>query len=119
VAAIQPARSSAVSPFSPLSTATAKVEPLPGNPESSTRGIFLRLKVNQDSPLSITIDDYPSQRYDLKAGDLIEWKADRQFTLDLGNAGWVEAEFNGKALQPMGQEGRPAHVVLKAEGVER
>ncbi len=116
VAVIQPALSSAVaSAPPPLAAAASKAETLPVNSESSSRGIVLRLKVNQDSSLNITIDDF-SQQYDLKAGDLIEWKADRQFTLDLGNAGGVEAEFNGRALQPLGAKGQPAHIVLKADG---
>jgi hypothetical protein len=64
----------------------------------------------------MTIDGTISQQYDLKSGDLIEWKGEQVFTLDLGNAGGVEAEFNGKSLPPFGEVGRPAHVVLKAEG---
>jgi hypothetical protein len=57
-----------------------------------------------------------SQQYDLKAGDLIEWKADKVITLEVGNAGGIEAEFNGKPLKPFGQPGKSAHVVLKADG---
>lgn len=79
-------------------------------------GIVLKLKVNQDSWLNITIDDAVSQHYDLKAGDLIEWKGDRVFALDMGNAGGIEAEFNGKPLKPLGEPGTTAHVVLKADG---
>lgn len=78
-------------------------------------GIVLRLKVNQDCLLNITIDGTLSQQYELKAGDLIEWKGEKVFSLDLGNAGGVEAEFNGKILPPFGEDGAPAHVVLKAE----
>ena len=79
-------------------------------------GIILRLKVNQDCWLNITIDEKVSQQYDLKAGDLIEWKGEKVFALDLGNAGGVEAELNGKPLKPFGEQGRTAHVVLKGEG---
>ena len=80
-------------------------------------GIILKLKVSQDCWLNITIDDAVSQQYDLKAGDLIEWKADRVFSLDIGNAGGIEAEFNGKPLKPFGEPGKTAHVILTAEGV--
>jgi cytoskeleton protein RodZ len=79
-------------------------------------GVVLRLKFNQDSTLNITIDGTVSQHYELKAGDLIEWKAEDSFSLDLGNAGAVDAEFNGKPLKPFGAPGVPVHVVLKAEG---
>ena len=84
--------------------------------ELRPKGIVLRLKFNQDSTLNLTIDDSISQHYELKSGDLIEWKAEKSFALDLGNAGGVEAEFNGKPLQPFGASGVSAHVVLKADG---
>lgn len=86
------------------------------SPSPASRGIVLRLKINQDCWLNMTIDRTLSQQYDLKAGDLIEWKGEQVFSLDLGNAGGVEAEFNGKSLPPFGESGRPAHVVLTAEG---
>lgn len=93
-----------------------KDEARPATAEPRGSGIVLRLKVNQDCWLNITIDDAVSQQYDLKAGDLIEWKGERGFTLDLGNAGGVEAEFNGKPLKISGEQGQPVHLVLKADG---
>jgi transcriptional regulator with XRE-family HTH domain len=82
------------------------------------KGIFLRLKVNQDCWLNIDIDGEMSRQYYLKAGDLIEWKGDKYFALDVGNAGGVEVEFNGKPMKPLGEVGKPVHVVLKADGAE-
>jgi cytoskeletal protein RodZ len=79
-------------------------------------GIILRLKVNQDCWLNITIDNTVSQQYDLKAGDLIEWKGEKVFTLDIGNAGGIEGEFNGRHLGAFGEQGKAAHVTLKAQG---
>lgn len=81
-------------------------------------GAVLKLKVNQDCWLNITIDGAISQQYDLKAGDLIEWKAEDSIALDLGNAGGVEAVFNGKQLAPFGEQGKVAHIVLKAESAK-
>jgi cytoskeleton protein RodZ len=78
-------------------------------------GIILRLRFNQDSWLSITIDDSISQRYDLKAGDIIEWKGARSFVLDIGDGTAAEAEFNGRPLKALGEAGKPAHVELKGE----
>ena len=102
-----------------LSSARGETPPLPGGAETSPApggkqsGIVLRLRFNQDSWLSITIDDSISQRYDLKAGDIIEWKGQRSFALDLGDGGAVEAEFNGRPLNALGEPGKPAHVELK------
>ncbi len=85
-------------------------------PGTNPGGIVLKLKVNQDCWLNITIDGTLSQQYDLKAGDLIEWKGERVFSLDLNDGGGVEAEFNGKTLPPFGAAGSPAHVDLTADG---
>lgn len=86
-----------------------------GNYSSRTdRGIVLRMRALEDGYLNLTIDDAITQHYDLKAGDLIEWKADRVFSLDMENAGGVEAELNGKLLKPFGAKGSPAHIILSA-----
>lgn len=83
--------------------------------EPPPEGIVLKLKANQDSSLNVTIDGTVSQEYDLKAGDIIEWKADTIIALDMGNAGGMEAELNGKPLKPFGAPGKSAHVELKAD----
>jgi cytoskeletal protein RodZ len=110
---VQAARSSARPPISP--TTPDPVASVPIAPASTPTGAILKLKVNQDCWLNITIDGAVSQQYDLKAGDLIEWKADESIALDLGNAGGVEAEFNGKPLASFGEPGKVAHIVLKSE----
>jgi cytoskeletal protein RodZ len=74
----------------------------------------LRLKAIEDGSLNLTIDETTTQHYDLKAGDLIEWKGEKSFSLDLENAGGVEAALNGKLLKPFGKKGAPAHIVLSA-----
>jgi transcriptional regulator with XRE-family HTH domain len=87
----------------------------PSPPVSREKGIVLKMKALEDAFLVVTIDDMISQQYDLKAGDIIEWKAEKVFSLDLDNAGGVEAELNGKILKPFGEKGMSAHVVLKAD----
>ena len=125
--AVQPQRSSAAAPSGATPTqasappataapaATPSTAPVP--PASAPRrdGIVLRLRFNQDSWLSITIDDSISQRYDLKAGDIIEWKGARSFVVDIGDGAAAETEFNGRALKALGEAGKPAHVELKAD----
>jgi len=93
--------------------------PEPAVSAPAVSGIVLKLKVNQDCWLNITIDGAVSQQYDLKAGDLIEWKGERFFSLDLGNAGGVEAELNGQALPSFGEAGKTAHVILPADYSEK
>jgi cytoskeleton protein RodZ len=88
------------------------------NLQPVTKGLVLKIKVVEDGWLDVTIDDAVTQHYELKSGDLIEWKGDRGFMLDVGNAGGVEAELNGKTLKPFGKIGESAHVVLDASGVK-
>jgi cytoskeleton protein RodZ len=80
----------------------------------AVQGIVLKMRALEDGYLNLTIDEAITQHYNLKAGDLIEWKADKVFSLDMENAGGVEAELNGKLLKPFGEKGAPAHIVLSA-----
>lgn len=97
----------------PATASAPAAAPAAPRPENRHEGVVLKLRFTQDSWLNITIDDSISQRYDLKAGDLIEWKGSHSFTLDIGDGGAVEGEFNGKPLKALGEKGKPAHVELK------
>ncbi len=77
------------------------------------------MRVIQSGTLTVTIDGSPSQGYELVVGDSIEWKADKNITLELSNAGGVEAELNGKQLKPFGQVGKPLVIVLDADGIRQ
>jgi cytoskeletal protein RodZ len=94
--------------------------PSPALPKNSdNQGIVLRLKSISDGKIHITIDGSVSQEYDLVAGDLVEWKAETAFVLDLDNAASVEAELDGVKLNPFGEQGKAAHLVLKADGIHK
>ncbi len=88
------------------------------NLQPVSKGLVLKIKVVEDGWLDVTIDDAVTQHYELKSGDMIEWKGDRDFTLDVGNAGGIEAELNGKTLKPFGKIGETAHIVLNSSGVQ-
>ncbi len=132
VAAIQPLRTTASVPpvpATPVQQPVAAPKPVAETPPAKVQlmqhseqrppqqGIVLRLVVKEDGWLNMSIDGNLSKRYDLKTGDVIEWKGERFFTLDLGNAGGVEAEFNGRHLKAFGAKGDTAHIVLKGNGV--
>jgi cytoskeletal protein RodZ len=85
----------------------------------ASRGFVVRMKVTQSGTLTVTIDGAASQAHELVVGDSIEWKAERSITLELSNAGGVEAELNGRQLKPFGQAGKPAVIVLDAEGARQ
>lgn len=104
-----------------------KIDPLPVAGENQTKetesalsgSIVLRLKAVQNGKLHITIDGSVSQEYDLNVGDLVEWKAETMFLLELDNAGSVEAELNGKPLQPFGDSGRSVQLTIRADGIHK
>jgi cytoskeletal protein RodZ len=89
------------------------------SPPETAKGFIVKMKVTQNGTLSVTIDGAEPQNYDLTAGDVIEWKAEKNITLDLSNAGGVEAELNGKPLKAFGPAGKPASVTLDSEGVKQ
>lgn len=101
-------------PLADPSPRNGEISP-PSTPPPAGTGLVLKMKALEDGFLVVTIDDAVSQQYDLKAGDLIEWKAEKFFSLDLDNAGGVEAELNGRVLKPFGERGASAHVVLKTD----
>jgi cytoskeleton protein RodZ len=94
------------------------VEPivLPHKPRD---GFMIRMKVNRNSSLSVVIDDAASQGYDLTSGDLIEWKARRTIALDLTDAGSVDIELNGKPIKLQVPAGKPAYIILDANGIKQ
>jgi len=115
-AAILPADSNTVTPNA------QPVDKLPaeqtGN-ASLQEGLVLRLKAVRDARMHITIDGAVSQEYSLATGDVVEWKADTSFQVDLDNAVAVEAELDGKPLASFGDAGKAAHLVITRRGVQQ
>lgn len=90
----------------------------PAPPQETPKGFIVRMKVIQNGTLTVAIDGVTAQNYDLAVGDVIEWKAGKNITLELSNAGGVEAELNGKPLKAFGPAGKPAYIELDAHGVK-
>lgn len=107
-----------VTPAGEAVPANKEIPPNPGETQAA-KGIVLRLKAVQNGKLHITMDGAVSQEYDLNVGDLVEWKAEKVFILDLDNAGSVEGEVDGSVLPPFGKTGEAAHLVIRSGGVSR
>lgn len=84
--------------------------------EPVKNGFVLKVRVTQNGSLTATVDDLSPQTYELAVGDVIEWKAEKNVALELSNAGGVEAELDGRQLKPLGAAGRPASIVVDADG---
>lgn len=102
-------------------TGTAAVhgsdKPPLGTQAEQGRGFILRIKVMQNCNLSAAVDEAGPQAYELTAGDIIEWKADKSVALDLSNVGAVDVELNGKPVKQIGTPGKPAYIVIGPDGV--
>lgn len=87
-------------------------------PADLPKGFILKIRATQNGALTSNVDDSGPQKYELTIGDVIEWKAEKNVTLELSNAGGVDVELNGKPYKPLGPPGKPAYVELDASGVK-
>jgi cytoskeletal protein RodZ len=94
-----------------------KLEPSKKATDKS-KGFILKIRVTQNGNLTAVVDGSVAQPYELTVGDIIEWKAEKSVALDLSNAGGVDVELNGKPLKQLGSAGKPAMVVLDADGIK-
>jgi len=72
----------------------------------------LDIKASELSWLKITEDDNPSYEILMKPGEKITREAREKFIIDIGNAGGVDIEFQGKPLGFLGEHGKVIHLVL-------
>ena len=88
------------------------------NADQSPQGVFLSIKSDRDNGLTITIDDALTQRYELKAGDLIEWKGARSITVDLESSDGISIEVNGKHLVAPSRSDGTVHLDLYPDSIQ-
>jgi len=86
-------------------------------PSPVQTGVTLRIKAVRKGTLLITLDTVTTQDYDLTAGDLIEWRADRSIHLELDDPGSVEFEVNGRPYKPSVKNGASLTLSLTEQGV--
>ncbi len=97
---------------------TAPVSPT--QPEAKPEAAPLRLVITatQTTWVRITDDDNPSYQILLKPGDTVERQAEKVFAVDVGNAGGIDIQFQGKSLGSLGKSGEVVHLTLP-EGTPR
>jgi len=100
--------------------AAAPLPAVPVTPAAEPEKIPLRLVISatQTTWVRITEDDNPSYQILLKAGDTLERQADKVFAIDVGNAGGIDIQFQGKPLGSLGKSGEVVHLTLP-EGAGR
>ncbi|MGA2191887.1 MAG: RodZ domain-containing protein [Nitrospirota bacterium] len=99
------------------SSAGSDASPSPAPPEAKKGPVVLRLTAKEDSWYAYRQDKGRRVSGTLKEGDSVEIKAKNEIRLDIGNAGGVEAELNGKTLKAFGESGKPVKdIVITASG---
>jgi len=100
--------------------AAATAPTAPVQPEAGPEKVPLRLVINatQTTWVRITEDDNPSYQILLNPGDTLERRAEKVFTVDVGNAGGIDIQFQGKSLGSLGKSGDVVHLTLP-EGARR
>jgi len=96
------------------STGTIKsAEPAPAKEPGGYR---LSIKVKDRTWLRIQTDGKREEDFLLSAGDSLERTARTSFYLLVGNAGGIEAEFQGQPLGSLGKSGEVIHIRLPRDG---
>lgn len=84
------------------STTPAPAGPAPAKPAGPARGLTLKLTAKEDTWYSYTADDKARGDVLLRRGEVGYIRAGKKILLNLGNAGGVTAELNGKRLGQLG-----------------
>ncbi|MFH1102980.1 MAG: RodZ domain-containing protein [Pseudomonadota bacterium] len=88
-------------------TQTPLAKPAEGDTaKPSPEELLLNVRVISNTWLEIGSDDQDPKSYNLKAGDLLTFKASSGFQVHIGNAGGVEMELNGKPIPIEGKTGQ-------------
>ena len=94
--------------FKPRTTAAAKPKPAATPtpaPAPQAGPLTLKLTATEDTWYSVKADSGNRKSAILKKDETASFEAKDRLVLDLGNAGGVKVEFNGKALKPYGKHG--------------
>jgi hypothetical protein len=97
------------------------VKPSEGKPAASSPDnapIELRIRATADAWMEITADDKLVWSGVLSAERERVIRAHKLVVLNIGNAGGVEITYNGKALPPLGEEGKRKVLTITPEGVQ-
>lgn len=127
---VQPILSSArVVSTPPKTTKEPRAESIPENistddrplsssqPADVAKGFILKIMVTKNGSMTVTVDGSTPQIYELTAGDVIEWKAEKTIALDVSNADGIEVELNGKPYKQLGPSGKPVYVEFNSDGI--
>jgi cytoskeleton protein RodZ len=88
-------------------------------PAAAGKMYHLVIEARELTWIRITEDRNPSYQALLKPGEKIERMASDYFQLDIGNAGGIDLNFQGKSLGSLGKQSQIVHMRLPEKGSER
>lgn len=99
-------------PRSPTIQPPGEISLVPGG--GGMAPLLLEMEATDLSWVVVQVDGASPHEALLRPGERVQWKAQDQFTITLGNAGGVRVELNGKPQGPFGPVGKVARdIVLK------
>ena len=96
----------------PIPAAAASEDPKRQKAAVSQAQYRLRITAKEPTWLKIVSDQNPPYEIMLKPGDKIDHSAVKFFQIDIGNAGGIDAEFQGKSMGRLGKSGEVIHLNL-------
>ena len=85
--------------------------------EAPRKNLQIRIEATETTWMRIKEDQETSRQYLLQPGDKLSRQANARFEIDIGNAGGVQVEFQGKPLGSLGKSGEVVHLTLPEEPV--
>lgn len=83
--------------------------------EESKKKYTLNIEALELTWLRIKEDKQAPREYLLQPGEILNFQAAQRFEIDVGNAGGVQLNFQGKSLGAPGKRGEVVHLVLPGE----
>ena len=104
---------------SPVPVVEPEKEPPPAAesvPQRAMNGHLLQINAHDTTWLQVMIDKADIKELLMQPGDSVEWRAEKYFSLKIGNAGGVKVRFDGKDLADLGEAGQVITINLPESG---
>ena len=85
-------------------------------PQRAMSGHLLQINAHDTTWLQVMIDKTEPKELLMQPGDAAEWRAEKCFSLKIGNAGGVKLRFDGKDLANLGEAGQVVTINLPESG---
>jgi cytoskeleton protein RodZ len=106
----------AESPVPPVGSEKEATPATQNAPQKNIAGHLLQINAHDTTWLQVMIDKTEVKELLMHPGDAAEWRAEKCFSLKIGNAGGVKLRFDGKELSNLGEAGQVVSMNLPESG---